>query len=220
MPAPHSKSRLTLLLYSWAYRYIVPYLPADLQAIAANPPDLTKPETIVTLFKAIAPYTQVLLVIIACYVVWSVVTGFFVYLYRIARFCLRIGPVIAIIAWIMAASGQGGIDVLFEALKQYAGLAPAAGQPERVQRPREWTYDTRSRRGSSSDSSHYDTRRRSKKAPPPAEDPLAAILGDGLGATVQGYVKQAVARAAGLDWLVGTPDTTTVKKEKKRTTRR
>jgi len=209
----------------------VPYLPDDLAAIARDPPDLSRPETLVVLFRAVAPYTQFLLVIVVLYVVWAVVSGFIGYTYRFLRFCFRIGPVIAIIAWIMAASGQGGIDVLFEALKQYAGLAPDEGYPRGAPPRRAPGWDTPGpgssyrRRPSDSDSSYYDPRSRTgasskrtnaRNKQPQQPDPLASLFEDGLGATVQGYVRAAVARAAGLDWLVGQPQQQQNDKDKRR----
>jgi hypothetical protein len=187
----------------------------------------------VTLFRAVAPYTQFLLVLVSLYVVWALVTGFIGYMSRFLRFAFRIGPVIAIIAWIMAASGQGGIDVIFEALKQYAGLAPADnGYPRGVPPRRTPGWDTpgagstyRRRRGSESDSSSYWDSRRAQNANGRAgsyrsatrgnqnhnnnnnnngqgADAYTAMFEDGFGASVQSFVRQALARAAGLEWLV------------------
>jgi hypothetical protein len=204
----------------------VPYLPGDLQELARNPPDLSRPETLVTLFRAVAPYTQFLLILVVLYVIWALVTGFIGYMSRFMRFCFRIGPVVAVVAWIMAASGQGGIDVLFEALKQYAGLANPDQHPRGAPPRRTPGWETpgtgssyssrsnrRSGRGSDSDSStYYDPRskttsrkNRDKNANAQPDPMLASIIEDGLSATVQGYVKQAIARAAGLEWLVGGP---------------
>ncbi|RSH82058.1 uncharacterized protein EHS24_008262 [Apiotrichum porosum] len=254
-PPPKTSSgrlSLTSLARSLVYRYVVPYLPYDLQAIAENPPDLSRPETLVPVLRALAPYTQFLLVLVALYVVWAIVAGFVGYIARFMRFCFRIGPVIALIAWVMAATGQGGIDVLFEALRQYAGMEAGAGAPAQQRGgpppgrgPAGYNYNyassdasrssssrnsRRPRSGSSSgsDSSFWDAPPRNNKRPgsqsraggyhgagaanangvPPPPDILSAIFGGaagdgGLGAQVQGFVRQAVARGVGLEWLLG-----------------
>lgn len=170
-----------------------------------------------------APYTQYLLVLLFFYIIWAFVAGFIGYTVRFLRFCFKIGPVIALIAWVMAASGQGGIDVIFEALKQYAGLdGGAAAPPARHQAGGRARANHNGYAGSA-----YGTKRRNtgssgsnwRKPAPPADQPdiLSAIFGNpatgdaGMGAQVQSFVKGAVARGLGLDWLVAPP-----KEEKKK----
>lgn len=223
---PNSKPTpvtLTSLLFRFLNAYVLPHLPDDLAEVIRNPPDLTQPQTLVPLIRALAPYTQYLLVLFFFYIIWAFVAGFVGYTVRFIRFCFRIGPVIALIAWIMAASGQGGIDVVFEALKQYAGLSdanapPARGPPGRATRanPHGYGYDAGRRHGrrpAGSSGSGW------RKPAPPADQPdiLSAIFGNpatgeaGMGAQVQSFVKAAVARGLGLDWLVAPP-----KEEKKK----
>lgn len=256
-PPTGVRTQLTSLAHRLIQRYIVPHLPHDLQAIAANPPDLTRPETLVPVLRALAPYTQFLLVLVALYIVWAVVAGFIGYIARFMRFCFRIGPVIALVAWVMAASGQGGVDVLFEALKQYAGEAAGGQAPQRHRGPPPgrqpatgyyagssdggsrtsssrtrdghrrrsggsssgsdssfWdapprTNNQRNRPGSASRAGGYDQNQNNQQGAAAGGDLLSMFLGaaggDGLGAQVQGFVRQAVARGVGLEWLLGVP---------------
>ncbi|KAL1405946.1 hypothetical protein Q8F55_007628 [Vanrija albida] len=244
------------------FKYVVPRLPPELQEIAYNPPKVTDPASLVPLLRAVAPYTQFIVLILALYVVWCVVAGIVGYFARFLRFAFRIAPVIALIAWVMAASGQGGIDVLFEALKQYAGVddpanrapgarggaAAPAGAAGRAgsyyfggsssdagsgtsrnnnRRARSRSHSSGSE--SDSDSSFWSSQPESKKArgtwprsqpatgkgakaeQGEAPEVLKMLFGssnvnvndDGLTAVVQDFVKRAVVRASGLEWLLG-----------------
>lgn len=216
MPKKHGL--LTGLAHRVFYTYIVPYLPTDIQAILADPPDLSRPQSLVPLLRAVAPYTQYLIVLAALYIVYAFITGMVGYMARFIRFCFRIGPVIAIIAWIMAASGQGGIEVIFEALKQYAGLTPAnpTGAGARAGAGGRAGAGARGAYGQYQANPHARTRRQTQREREPQQqqqqavpDILSAVFGnpaagqDGLAASVQDYVKAAVARGLGLEWLLG-----------------
>lgn len=224
---PRNRPVLTTIFFSFVNRYIAPHLPEDIQAILHDPPSLNDPASLVPLLRAAAPYTQYLLVLVALYVVWAFVTGIVFYLGRFLRFCFRIGPVLAIIAWVMASTGQGGIDVLFDALKAYAGegagnnrqagryggAGGAGGVPrgaamyEAGRRTRRRgpgggeRYDAREARG------YYNNPRTRTRRNEPQEagagaDMLSAFFNnDGLAGTVQEFVKRAVAKGTGLDWL-------------------
>ncbi|WOO83588.1 uncharacterized protein LOC62_05G007106 [Vanrija pseudolonga] len=276
-PDPSAPFSISLTAVSVArsafFKYVVPRLPPELQEIAYNPPKVTDPASLVPLLRAVAPYTQFMVLILALYVVWCVVAGIVGYFARFLRFAFRIAPVIALIAWVMAASGQGGIDVLFEALKQYAGVddpanrapgarggaaAPAgaagragsyyfggsssdAGSRTSTTNRRARSRSHSSGSDSDSDSSFWSSSRESKKeagagtwprSPPAtgkgakpeqgdAPDVLKMLFGssnvnvndDGLAAVVQDYVKRAVVRASGLEWLLGGSATTEVPKQ-------
>ncbi|WVQ84113.1 hypothetical protein IAT38_006258 [Cryptococcus sp. DSM 104549] len=108
------------------YQHVVPRLPPDVQAIFLDPPSLSKPSSFLPVLRLIAPYVWFILLFIACFIVWSVLTSFFAYFSRFLRFTFRAAPIIALIAWIMASSGQGSMDELFELVKQWAGLSPNA----------------------------------------------------------------------------------------------
>lgn len=262
-PRSHSPPRkptvLTSLLFSFVNRYIAPYLPDDIQAVLADPPSLNDPSSLVPLLRAAAPYTQYLLVLVALYVTWAFVTGIVAYLSRFLRFCFRIGPIIAIICWVMASTGQGGIDVLFDALKAYAGdeaaqarqagrAGPAggaggAGGARGFGRGAAGMYEagrrTGRRRGAGAGAGgeRYDpraypygnnprTRTRRGQAPaPPAQDEGGDLLSsffnnDGLAGHVQDYVKRAVAKGVGLEWLLSAQqDETRERDDRKRRTR-
>ena len=51
-------------------------------------------------------------------------SSLFGYFSRLVRFGFRIGPILALIAWLMASSGQGNMQDLLEMAKQWVGLAP------------------------------------------------------------------------------------------------
>ncbi|BEI85659.1 hypothetical protein CcaverHIS002_0510600 [Cutaneotrichosporon cavernicola] len=200
---PPRSGMLTGFAHRLFYDYIAPHLPEDLQAIIADPPDLRRPDSLVPLLRVIAPYAQYLIFLLALYIVYAFVTGMVSYAARFIRFCFRIGPVIAIIAWIMAASGQGGIEVVYEALKSYAGLTPtdggAAGRA-RARGARQYGHGQY----------HANPRTRThRRRQEPQPDILSAIFGnpatgqEGVASNVQDYVRAAVAKGLGLEWLVG-----------------
>jgi hypothetical protein len=197
---------LTGFAHRLFYQYIAPYLPEDIQQIIADPPDLRRPDSLIPLLRVVAPYAQYLVFLLALYIVYAFVTGMVSYTARFIRFCFRIGPVIAIIAWIMAASGQGGIEVIYEALKAYAGLTPTDGGAAGRARARGTGRQHYSQSGYHANP-RSRTHRRKQQEPQP--DILSAIFGnpatgeDGIGATVQDYVRAAVAKGLGLEWLVG-----------------
>lgn len=248
-PRSHSPPRhrpvLTTIFFSFVNRYIAPHLPEDIQAVLNDPPSLNDPASLVPLLRAAAPYTQYLLVLVALYIVWAFVTGIVFYLGRFLRFCFRIGPVLAIIAWVMASTGQGGIDVLFDALKAYAGegagnnrqagryggaggaggVPRGAGMYEAGRRTRRRgpgggeRYDARDARGYYSNP-RTRTRRNDAQPQEPADMLSAFFNNDGLAGTVQEFVKRAVAKGTGLEWLLGSQnDEQRDKRDSARTTR-
>ncbi|CAK9785150.1 hypothetical protein CC85DRAFT_284246 [Cutaneotrichosporon oleaginosum] len=207
---PPPRGMLTGFAHRLFYQYVAPYLPEDIQAIIADPPDLRRPDSLIPLLRVVAPYAQYLIFLLALYIVYAFVTGMVSYTARFIRFCFRIGPVIAIIAWIMAASGQGGIEVVYEALKAYAGLTPADGGAAGRARAAAGAGaggGRRTRAGTHYANPRTRTHRAAHKEPQP--DILSAIFGnpatgqDGIGATVQDYVRAAVTKGLGLEWLVG-----------------
>jgi hypothetical protein len=103
---------------------IVAHLPHDLQALYQNPPKLSDPSSFLPIIRTVLPYTKYVVVLLAFYIVWSTIAGLFGYFSRFVRFALRIGPILGIIAWVMSNSGQGGMDELFDMVKQWTGLAP------------------------------------------------------------------------------------------------
>ncbi|GMK59732.1 hypothetical protein CspeluHIS016_0803380 [Cutaneotrichosporon spelunceum] len=191
------------------YDYIVPHLPEDIQAIIADPPDLTRPDSLVPLLRVIAPYTQYLIFLLALYIVYAFVTGMVSYAARFIRFCFRIGPVIAIIAWIMAASGQGGIEVVYEALKSYAGLTPTDGGAAGRARARAGRQHYTQDRYHANPRTRTHRRKGQEQQQQQQPDILSAIFGnpatgeEGVASHVQDYVRAAVAKGLGLEWLVG-----------------
>jgi hypothetical protein len=170
-------------------------LPPDLQAIVLNPPNLSNPSSWFPVIKAVYPYTRYIVVILACYIVWMTVTSLLGYFSRLVRFGLRIGPIIALIAYVMGQSGQGSMSDVLEIAKQWVGLPTQANTPLS---PVSGMFNTKSTRKSP----------RNKRNDPKQSDPLSTLLnlatnagGDNWQDTVQDYVKNAVAKASGLDWL-------------------
>lgn len=98
------------------------YLPPNLQQLVQNPPNLSHPSSFLPLIRAILPYTQIIIVIVAVYIVWSFISGIFGFFARFARFGLKISPVIGLLGWLMANSGQGDMNSVMELAKQAMGL--------------------------------------------------------------------------------------------------
>ena len=152
------------------------------------------------------------------------------YFYRFMRFWAKLAPIIGIIGWVMASSGQGTLPEVFELVKQWVGIsdrgagagAGAGGQAPGIAQlaglfglgPQAQTGTT----GSSRRNTRSSTRRNKKAGSgsgleglADAGADIADILRSATGTqsngdlqdTVQGYVKQAVAKAAGLEWLFG-----------------
>jgi len=110
--------------YSALYRQIASYFPPDLQAIILNPPSFSSPSSFLPVIRIVLPYTKWIIVLVATCVIWTTVSSLFGYFSRLVRFGFRIGPILALIAWVMASSGQGNMHDLFEVAKQWLGLAP------------------------------------------------------------------------------------------------
>ena len=200
------------------YNQILPYLPPVLQDILLNPPSLSNPSSFFPIIRAIIPYTQWIIVIVAVYIVWSTVRGIAGYFTRFIRFGLKLGPILALVSWAMSSSGQGGMPELIQAVKEYAGLStPAAG----TRSPGIASLFGDALGGNKRKTDPVSGRTRARKAQaktPDGTDFLASMLnsatGTGAGAksadewqdVVRDYVKNSVAKAAGLDWLLGTDD--------------
>ena len=195
------------MVNSILYRQILPNLPPSIQEIILNPPDLSNPSSFIPVAKAIWPYTRYIVVIAAFYIVWATVTSLLGYFSRLVRFGLKIGPILAVIAWVMGSSGQGNMNDVFELVKQWTGLSTGAqsSAPGIASLAGLFGGDK-----ATSSRKRQNPPRRGKAAPQTTEpDFLSTLLnsatGDAAGgnvqSTVQDYVKNAVAKAAGLDWL-------------------
>ena len=200
---------------------VLSFLPQDLQAVLANPPRLTDPASILRVLSLIFPFAKYVVVIVAFYIVWVTITGVMGMFSRFLRFALRIGPIFAIIAWIMANSGQGRLTDLMELAKQWTGLLPngiqnnpgvakvadllGVGQGSRQS-------NTRRTRSSSHQSFSSKARKGGNTASSSSDDYLTTMYESAIGIAdaardgrlkdiVQGYVGKAITRASGLEWL-------------------
>ncbi|ORY27787.1 hypothetical protein BCR39DRAFT_559876 [Naematelia encephala] len=212
---------------------IASYLPPDLQAIVLNPPSLSRPSSFIPALRIIVPYTKYVVVLLAFYIVWSTISSVVGYFSRFMRFAMRIGPVLGFIAWVMAASGQGGMDELFQSVKEWTGLANAGNNiggrspgianlanlfgmntaPKQSSRKRR-TTGLGNLFSSDTDPVSSRTRTKGKKAVDQDSDFVSQLLRSAVGVgaegnggnvqdVVQSYVKDALAKAAGLSWLFG-----------------
>ncbi|WVQ97897.1 hypothetical protein IAU59_005014 [Kwoniella sp. CBS 9459] len=216
----------------------LPYLPPDLQALYHHPPNLSSPGSLIPVIRVLFPYVKWVVVLLAAYIVWSFVIGIFGYFSRFLRFMTRIGPILGLVAWLMANSGQGSMDELFGLVKQWVGLDNAAGAGAGAgggQAPgiaalaglfggnnNNNNQNTRNGYRSKSKTDPISARTRAKKGKAGAGDDstadfvssllnsAASSVGNGngngngnLGDVVQDYVKDSLAKAAGLDWLFG-----------------
>ena len=207
---------------------LVDHLPVEIQQLVNDPPTLADPTSWLPHVKNILPFAKYFIIILAFYIVWSTVAAVYGYFSRFLRFSMKIGPIIALLAWIMSASGQGNMNELMEAGKTWLGLSQGGQRTN-------WSphianlfglnsnSGTKSRKsggagwfGSKSDPVSSRTRNRksggTKKSRSGDANPLGAagdvlnsvINDDGYwGDIVQDYVKTAVAKAAGLEWLFG-----------------
>lgn len=155
------------------------------------------------------------------------------YFSRVLRFGFRIGPILALIAWFMTSSGQGSMNDLFEIAKQYVGMgqgnnaggvspgiASLAGllggdSSAKTQRTTRGRKSTGGLFGSSEDPISSRTRTRKTGTGANTEsDVLSSLLKSATNlaedardgdwqSVIQDYVKQAVVKASGLEWLLG-----------------
>ena len=215
------------LIHSALYAQILPHLPPTLQDILLNPPSLSDPRSLWPIIKAIVPYTQFIVVLVAVYIVWTTLRGIAGYFTRFIRFALKLGPILGLVGWLMANSGQGGMDELFQAVKEYAGLA----QPQPAGRApspgiANLFGQAGAKNGRRSDPISGRTRAKNAKAKGKAAnsgsglgeagDILASMLGSATGAAgtagrgdewqdyVKDFVKNSLVKASGLEWLLGT----------------
>lgn len=153
------------------------------------------------------------------------------YFYRFMRFWAKLAPVIGIIGWLMASSGQGSLPEVFELVKQWTGISTGGGgaggvggggqAPGIAQLAGMFGLGPQAQSGSGSSSkrnTRSSTKRKAKSGTgsgagglADAGADIADILRSATGTqsnedwqdVAQGYVKQAVAKAAGLEWLFG-----------------
>ncbi|WWD22121.1 hypothetical protein CI109_106610 [Kwoniella shandongensis] len=214
----------------FVYQQIASRLPPDLQALFLNPPSLSNPGAFIPALKIAFPYAKYIIVFLAVYIVWSFVSGILGYFSRFLRFSLKIGPLIGLIGWLMAGSGQGSMDELFAVVKQWTGLSPnnaaanlspgLASLANLFGANQATSGTKRANKGKKSswtDPNDISSRTRSKKAADGASnsggDILSSILNSATGNNeastnqwqdvVQDYVKNSLVKAAGLDWLLG-----------------
>ncbi|WVR04511.1 hypothetical protein IAU60_001515 [Kwoniella sp. DSM 27419] len=222
---------------------ILPLLPLDLQALYQNPPSLSSPTSFIPAIRLLLPYSKYLVVFLAIWIVWSFITGLFGYFSRFLRFASRVGPIIGLVAWLMANSGHGSMDELFGLVKQWAGIDLGQGQGVGAGAGRAGMSPGiaslaslfgggngpkakgagRKARAGKTDPVSGRTRAGSRKAAGAgtgsaseagegAAEFISSFLNSaasskdkdaGLGGIVQDYVKDSLAKAAGLDWLFG-----------------
>ena len=150
------------------------------------------------------------------------------YFSRFIRFWLKLGPLLALAGWVMANSGQGGVGQVIQAAQDWMGLSQNTGRQwsEGINSLFGDTIGSNSRAkrrsglfgtgGSDPISSRTrnnkkaSSKRKSKASSESVGDVLGDILQSATGGgetdgdwqnVVQGYVKRAVAKASGLEWL-------------------
>lgn len=155
--------------------------------------------------------------VVAFYIVWTTVRGIAGYFTRFIRFGLKLGPLIALASWTMSNSGQGGMPELVQALKEWTGLSAPAGGAKSPGIASLFGDATGNKRRTDPVSGRTRAKKGQAKTPEGA-DFLASMLnsatGSGAGAksadewqdVVKDYVKHSLAKAAGLDWLLGTEE--------------
>jgi hypothetical protein len=143
---------MTLTYSSAFYQHILSLLPAEMQAVVLDPPDLARPSSWIPVVRALFPYARYLVVLLAFYIVWTTISGLFGYFSRFMRFAFRVSPILAIIGWVMASSRQGSMEELFGLIKQWMGLSPndnrASASPGIASLTGLFSSDSELRRGS------------------------------------------------------------------------
>lgn len=194
------------------------------------------------IFRLFSSWGYLLVVAIAFYIVWTVISGFVGTFYRFFRFWAKLAPVIGLIGWVMSQSGHGSLPEVMELVKQWTGIGQANGAgaggaqaPGIAQLAGMFGLgqDSTAGKRSTKRTTRSSTRQKKGQADTGAGvglGDLADILksatgnnaaGDlgggveegGLQDIVQGFVKNAVLKASGLDWLFGQ----TEPEQKKRT---
>ena len=182
--------------------------------------------------RLVSNWGYILIVLVAFYVVWTVVSGFVGTFYRFFRFWAKLAPVIGVIGWVMSQSGQGSLPEVFDLVKQWTGLGGTTNTGGQGQAPGiaqlagmfglGGDANTNTNKRSTKRTTRSSTKNKKAANAGPGLGDLADILksatgntgaGAGLGAgigeggewqdVVQGYVKNAVLKASGLDWLFG-----------------
>lgn len=204
---------------------ILKYLPADIQAVIRHPPSLSDPSSFMPAFRLVAPYLRYFVVLLAFYIVWTAIAGVMGYFFRFMRFWAKLAPILGIIAWVMASSGQGSLPEVLELVKQWVGISDGGGgggqQAPGIAQLAGLFGMGGGAAGNTNNrpKTRSSTRRNSKRggaagaAAGLADSDFANILRSATGTqsdedwqdTVQGYVKQALAKASGLEWLFGQP---------------
>lgn len=175
-------------------------------------------------FRLIAPYFKYVTVLVAIYIVWAAFTGVFGYFYRFMRFWAKLGPVLGIIGWLMASSGQGSLSDVMELVKQWVGISdPAQGgglggmAPGVAQLAGLFGLGSQDQTGTGNNkrntrsSTNKKYKSKTGASDSSADTAFADILRSATGTqsnedwqdTIQGYVKQTLAKASGLEWLFG-----------------
>jgi len=205
---------------------LLPYLPPGIRDVVLD----WQHSSALSVISSILPYTKYIIVIAAVYIVWTAVTSVFGIFSRFFRFALRIGPLLAIFAAVMSASGQGDLGDVVKVVKQWTGLAPRndaihlpAGLSSLAGLFGADKTAKRSKRASPGSGSQYSTRGGSSSGKRGQNDnnggfgaeAVANIINSATGLrteahdvaawqdTVQQYVRQAVAKASGSEWLFG-----------------
>ena len=156
------------------------------------------------------------------------------------RFWAKLAPILGIIGWLMASSGQGSLPEVLELVKQWTGIstAPNGAAGGAAQAPGIAQLAGMFGLGNQAQSSNKrntrsSTKRKAKSASglgsgsglADAGADIADILRSATGSqsnedwqdVAQGYVKKAVAKAAGLDWLFGGGQAQEPQAERRRT---
>lgn len=202
-----------------------PLLPADLRPFLEDPSRLSDPREWPAVVRLVWPAARLLVVILAFYIVWSTISAVLGYFSRFMRFAIKVGPIIGFIGWLMANSGQGDLGDVFELAKQWVGLGDPNAQARGTGLGSSWgagqgRTGASTRRRSSTKRSAGDTTGGQSATDFVASMLRSAVGGEGVDTqnVVQSFVKQALAKAAGLeDWLGGGADAK--EKEKKKRTR-
>ncbi len=130
-------------------------------------------------------------------------------LLQVHAVCHQGRTIIGFIGWLMANSGQGDLSDVFEMAKQWVGFGDPNAQARGYRNWQRLGGGTRANRGVPVDGARQARRKRHNR---PVSDGLCrldaalGVGGEGLDTqnVVQSFVKQALAKAAGLEeWLGG-----------------
>ncbi|KAL7421800.1 hypothetical protein Q5752_003571 [Cryptotrichosporon argae] len=210
------------------YALALQYLPPNLAGILLDPPSLTRPSSWLPVVRAAIPYSSWIVAVLALYVLYAVLSGLIAHVARFVRFALRIGPIFGLLAWLLSASGQGDAGDVLGALKAYAGfgenaaardtapgvaalkdlLGAAAGAGTGAGRGKKSGGGWADTFGTSSAKTRGGAGARGARQ---EKDSTAEAVD-----AVQDFVKEALVKAAGLDWLLGSSNKDEGRKGKSR----